>query len=311
MSASLAFLIVTLSVTAYSKLQQDTIKIDTTLVTLAATVLDEKGRHVAGLKKADFSVFEDNVPQEVSFFTDERVPMSIGILFDTSGSMIDKIDEVQDAVKHFINIVNPGDEVFLIRFSSGVSLVADFTDQRRELYRAVDRLHALGSTALYDALEEGLQRVSKGRNKKKAILLITDGNDTSSQASKREARDMARTSEVLVYCLGIGHGERGSFGHAPSDADIVDIGVLRDFSDSTGGRSVLIEGAHRSGGIDRIDEAVQGIADELTQQYSLGYYPANTKKDGAYRRVKVQVNRGRYKVQTREGYWAPETKAKP
>ena len=287
--------------------RQETIKVDTTLVTLTATVKDEKGRHVPGLKKEDFSVFEDNVPQELSFFSDERVPMSIGILFDTSGSMADKLDGVEDAVNHFIDIVKPGDEIFLIRFSSHVDLVSDFTDQPRQLQRAVRRFEAVGSTALYDALEEGLQKITEGKNKKKAILLITDGNDTSSRASEREVREMARRSEVLIYCIGIGHGERGSFGHDRDlPGDKVDIRVLRSFSDSSGGRSALIEGAHHSGGIDRIDEAIVGVANELTQQYSLGYYPTNTRLDGAYRRINVKLARRGMTVQTRSGYWAEE-----
>lgn len=287
---------------------QDTLKVDTTLVTLTATVTGDSGRQVAGLEKEDFSVFEDDVRQEVSFFTDERVPMSVGIVFDTSGSMVDKLEDVQDAVKHFIDILRPGDEIFLIQFSSRVDVVTEFTDDRRQLYRAVERLHAAGSTSLYDALQEAFQKLSEGRNRKKAILLISDGNDTSSHTTEREVKDLARKSEVLLYAVGIGHGERGSFGHAGrADADIVDSALLRSFADPTGGRSVVIEGAHHVRGIDRIDQAIQGIANELTQQYSLGYYPTNAKKDGSYRRINVDVSRPGLNVKTRNGYWARDT----
>ncbi len=286
--------------------QEDTIKLATDLVTLTSSVVDSKGRNVANLKKEDFLVLEDGARQEIAFFSsDERVPVSIGIVFDTSGSMVDKLDGVQDAVKHFIETTKPADEIFLIRFSSDVELVVDFTDQKARLLKAVERLEANGSTALYDALYEGLQRVVRGKHRKKAILLITDGNDTSSDISYNEAVELARKSEVLIYCLGIGHGERGSFGHLRGrDPDAIDINVLRSFSDSTGGRSYLLEGEHHSGGEDRIDQAALEVSSELRQQYSLGYYPANKKKDGSYRTIKIQTANPAYTVRTRKGYWA-------
>lgn len=287
--------------------QEETVRLATDLVTLTATVSDSKGKYVANLRKEDFTVFEEGARQELAFFKpDERVPVSIGIVFDTSGSMIDKLDGVQDAVKHFIETTKPSDEVFIMRFSSDVELACDFTDQKSRLLKAVDNLEASGSTALYDALYEGLQKVGRGKHKKKALLLITDGNDTNSDISYREAQDAAKKSEVLIYCLGIGHGERGSFGHLLGrDKDAVDISVLRSFSDAGGGRSYLLEGEHHSGGVDRIDQAVLEVSAELRQQYSLGYYPANRKKDGSYRAIKVQVSRPGLTVRTRKGYWAP------
>lgn len=288
--------------------QNETIKLGTDLVTLTATVFDEKGRAVANLKKEDFTIFEDNVRQELAFFAnDEQIPVSIGILFDTSGSMVDKMDDVQDAVKHFIETTKKSDEIFLMRFSKDVSLVSDFTDQKPKLYRAVESLDANGSTALYDALYEGLQKVAQGKHKKKAVLLITDGNDTASDVSFREAVEMAKKAEVLIYCLGIGHGERGSFGHLQGrDKDAVDINVLRSFSDATGGRSYLIEGEHKIGGEDQIDKVVLEVGSELRRQYSLGYYPLNKKKDGSYRSIKVQVAKQGASVRTRRGYYAAQ-----
>ena len=286
--------------------QEDPIKLGTDLVTLTATVFDSKGKYIANLKKEDFTVFEEGVRQEVSFFSpDERIPVSIGVIFDTSGSMVDKLDDVQDAVKHFIETTKPADEIFIIRFSSGVEVVSDFTDQKPRLRRTIDNLEANGSTALYDALHEGLQKVRQGKHKKKALLLVTDGNDTASDISQREVQELSKKSEVLVYCLGIGHGGRGSFGHILGrDKDAVDINVLRSFSDATGGRSYLLEGEHHAGGVDRIDQAVLEVSSELRQQYSLGYYPTNKKKDGSYRNIKVQMANPGYNVRTRKGYWA-------
>ena len=291
-----------------SQQQDETIKLGTDLVTLTATVFDPKGKYVANLKKEDFIVFEDGARQEISFFTsDESIPISIGLIFDTSGSMIDKLDGVQDAVKHFIETTKPADEIFIIRFSNDVEVVSDFTDQKQRLRKTIDNLEANGSTALYDALFEGLQKVKQGKHKKKAIVLITDGNDTASDMTQRDVQELSRRSEVLIYCLGIGHGERGSFGHIfGRDKDAVDINVLRSFSDATGGRSYLLEGEHHAGGIDRIDQAVLEISSELRQQYSLGYYPANRKKDGSYRNIKVQVAKPGYTVRTRKGYWTAQ-----
>jgi len=292
--------------------REETLKIDTVLVTLTATVFDGKDRYVTNLKKEDFAIFEDDVPQQISFFsTDEQIPISIGILFDTSGSMIDKLDGVQDAVKHFIDKTHPGDEIFLIRFSNHVKLVCNFTDDRKRLYKKIDSLEARGSTALYDALDEGLEKVQEGRHRKKAILLITDGNDTSSDVSYREVLEMVRKSEVLVYCLGIGHGEQGSFGHLLDTEDTVDIQVLRSFSDASGGRSYLLEGEHHAGGVDRIDAAILEVARELRQQYSLGYYPTNRKKDGTYRSIKIKMTNTAYTVRARKGYLAEASDATP
>ena len=201
-----------------------TIKADTALVIMTATTFDQSGRPVLNLEKSNFAISEDGVPQEISIFQREDVPVSVGILFDTSGSMVDKIDEVRDAVTHFIQTTNPADDLFLMRFSDQVELVQDFSADRRLLTHAVGRLRPGGSTALYDAIVRGLQQIQKGQHSKKALLIVTDGNDTSSQISFQQAVETARQSEVLIYCLGIGHGEHGSFGHLGGiDKDTVDL----------------------------------------------------------------------------------------
>ena len=155
----------------------DVIRVDTELVTLTATVTDVRGRYLADLKQSDFTVYEDGVKQQIAYFsTGDRVPMSLGILFDTSGSMVDKIEGVEDAVQHFVKSVAPGDEIFLIRFSDNAELVQDFTDDRRRILRAVEDLEPQGSTALYEAVLLGLQKVTSGQHRKRALLLVTDGN---------------------------------------------------------------------------------------------------------------------------------------
>ena len=283
------------------------VRVDTELVTLTATVTDRGGRHVANLKQSDFAVYEDGARQELTYFnTGDRVPVSLGVVFDTSGSMVDKIEGVSDAVEHFVKSVAPGDEIFLVRFSDDADLIQDFTDDRRRILRAVERLEPRGSTALYDAILMGLQKVSEGRHRKRALLLLTDGNDTASSARLEDALASARKAEVIVYALGIGHGERGSFGHGGfgGHRDTVDMKVLRAFADATGGNAYFLENAHERGR-DRIDEAAAEVAAELKQQYTLGYYPTNKRRDGAFRQIKVELNDRSLRVRTKRGYYAP------
>jgi Ca-activated chloride channel family protein len=288
------------------KEQSGVVKLSADLVSVTVTVLDEDAHFVSTLKKEDIVLYEDGVKQEITFFnTDEKTPVSIGILFDTSGSMADKLEGVQDAVKHFIDLVNPEDDIFLIRFSTGVQLVQDFTADRRLLYRGLDRLKAFGATSLYDAIYQGLLQVRNGKHQKKALLVITDGNDTVSRVTHGEVLTLARKSEVLIYCLGIGHGEKGSFGHSEAlFQDVVDINVLRSLSEASGGRSYLLEEELHGQGVDKIDRTVQDIAKELRGQYTLGYSPTNTKKDGSYRTIRIEVKKGDYLVRAKPGYQA-------
>lgn len=290
----------------------DVVRIDTELVTLTATVTDARGRYVANLEQNDFTIYEDSARQDLAYFNSgDRVPVSLGILFDTSGSMVDKIDGVRDAVEHFVKSVSPGDEIFLVRFSEDAEMVQDFTDDRRRILRAVENLEPQGSTALYDAVVLGLQRVAQGKHRKRALLLLTDGNDTASSAKFDAVVTLARRSEVLVYALGIGHGERGSFGHdvlgsifGRQTRDDVDMKVLNTFADVTGGRAYFLENAHR-GGRDLIDEAAAEVANELKQQYTLGYRPTNRNKDGSFRQIKVETADKSLRVRTKRGYYAP------
>lgn len=287
----------------------DVIRIESELVTLTATVTDSRGRYVANLKQSDFTVFEDGVRQDLAFFgTGDRVPISLGIVFDTSGSMIDKIEGVRDAIEHFVKSVATGDEIFLIRFSDDAEIVQDFTDDRRRILRNVEQLEPQGGTALYDAIFLGLQSVAEGRHRKRALLLVTDGNDTTSTVSLETALGAARQSEVTIYALGIGHGERGSVGHDPHGIfgqvkDTVDMRVLRAFAEPTGGAAYFLENPHE-GGRDRIDEAATEVAAELKQQYTLGYRPSNKRRDGAFRQIKVELVDRSMRVRTKRGYYA-------
>ena len=279
----------------------------TDLVNMTVTVYDKNGGPIAGLGRDAFTVLEDGKPQQIAFFTTEERPISVAIVLDTSGSMVDKIDDVRDAVLHFIGSLKPEDEVFLLRFSTDVEVLSEPGDSRDRLRRAIDRLRPSGGTALFDAVVEGIDELQRARHDKKALLLVTDGNDNSSRIRQRDALDHVVKSEVLLYGLGIGHGEGGSFGHdLLGQSDRVDIGILERLADPTGGRSYLLEDAHRKG-VDRIDQTVRQIGDELRQQYSLGYYPTNAAKDGTFSRIQVKMSNSSYRVHARSGYFAPGT----
>lgn len=286
----------------------EVIKINTEIVTLTATVLDKNGRPRTDLKRDDFQIYEDGSLQKLEYFnTGDRIPMSLGIIFDTSGSMEDKIEGVQDAVEHFVKSVAPGDEIFLVRFSDDADIVQDFTDDKTRILRTIQNLEPRGGTALYDAVLLGLQKIGESKHRKRALLLLTDGNDNQSSVKFEDILALARKSEVIIYGLGIGHGEKGSVHHGIFDSqvkDTVDMKTLRALADATGGNAYYLENAHE-GGRDRIDESAAEIAAELKQQYTLGYYPTNQKKDGGFRQIVIELKDKSLKVRTKRGYYAP------
>lgn len=285
----------------------EVIRIDTKLVMLTATVTDKNGRYRADLKQSDFTVYENGVEQKLEYFnTGDRVPISLGIVFDTSGSMEDKIEGVQDAVEHFVKSIGADDEIFLVEFSDFAEIVQDFTNDKRRIQRTVQNLEPRGSTALFDAILLGLQHVTQGKNRKRALLLLTDGNDTASSVKYDEVLSLARKSEVIVYGLGIGHGEKGSVHSGIFDSrikDTVDMKTLRALADATGGNAYYLEFAHE-GGRDLVDEAAKEVAAELKQQYTLGYYPTDTKTDGAFRQITVEVKDKSLRVRSKRGYYS-------
>ena len=270
------------------------------LLRISVTVTDAAGRAVSSLGKDEFVLTEDEQPREIAFFTrDEQTPLSIMLVVDTSGSMDDKIENVEDALRHFVSTTREEDEIGLLRFASSIERMAPLGSPRNRLERAFRDFRAQGGTSLYDAVIEGLADLRNGRHPKRILLLLTDGDDTSSRATRSDATKAAVRSEALVYALGLGHGGRGSFGHDP---DAVDIRTLRTIAEPTGGRAELLEDPH-AGGIDRVDAAVAGIVRELRDQYTLGFYPGPT--DGRERRIRVTLRNHAYTVRSRTVYSAP------
>jgi len=305
------------------------------LINVSATVTDASGRFVPGLHQDDFIVYEDGVPQQVTHFSAERVPVSLGLVLDTSTSMAgEKWDHAIEALNRFLlDLLQPQDEVFLYRFSNDPVLVQDWTTDRMLLSHVLGRIVPRGGTAMYDALAEAVPLADTGHNRKKAIVVISDGNDNRSQTSVPELKHMIHNSEVLIYAIGIdgeeqqqytsgtfrrpprifipfpgaprqpgawpgggGQGNGRSRGMRVGD-EHVNESALREITDDSGGRTEIIETSRD------LDPATTGIADELTKQYFLGY-PAAAKKDGQWHTIRVEVKSGRYQVRARRGYVA-------
>ena len=302
--------------------QQDTLHVDIHLVNVVATVTDQDGRYVDDLTADDFIIEDEGIPQEIVHFTQDRnIPASVGIVIDTSGSMQRRIRTALGAVDRFIGTLHEDDDVFIMTFSGGVSLIQDITSDREKLSRSLRRVRAVGGTALYDALSAGLDKVVDGRHDKRAVLLLTDGDDTSSSLEFEETLEAVRKSEMLIYGLGIDPtrfadptehvsfdwplspvpGVRG----VPSNIvdEPVDMEVLRSFGEASGGKAYLVSSTWTGGSATEIDVVLDEVSAELRSQYTLGYYPSNVERRG-WHDIRVRTRDGST-VRARNGYFAP------
>ena len=282
---------------------------------VTVTVTDQNGAYVSGLQREDFVVYEDGVPQDITYFnTGESEPVSLGLIVDTSGSMRNKIDRARQALRRFVDAIHPRDEVFIEEFNVQPVLLQDFTDSRTLLAQAVTLLRPAGGTSLYDAILDGLRRVKHGRHQKKALVVITDGVDTASLASLNQTINIARRSGVLIYTIGIGnpnqHFSSGGAGLSigpfavivGGDDERVDSRTLQEISDETGGKHFLLNTADVIGNAAVLDTATQTISRELRQQYSLGY--TSSRSGNRYHSVRVEPRRGDLVVRAQKGYEA-------
>jgi Ca-activated chloride channel family protein len=270
------------------------------LITLTVTVTDTYGRFVTGLGKNAFSIYDDKSEQEISFFSDEDAPVSLGVVFDVSGSMGgDKISRAREALSKFIDTSHARDEYFLIGFNNRAQLLLDHTRDSDALMQKLTFIQTHGQTALYDATYLGVERVTRGVHPKRAILLISDGQDNSSRYTFTELKRLLKESDVIIYAIGIVSGNDDS-----------QLGY--------GGRAILEELAGVSGGkaffpstSAEMNDTFERIALELRTQYSIGYRPTAFANDGKWHKLKVKVQppRGfpRLFVRGREGYFASAT----
>jgi len=273
-------------------------KVKTDLVTLTLTVTDPYGRLVSGLPKNAFAIFDNNQPQEITFFSDSDAPVSVGILFDVSGSMSgDKIAKARKALERFINTSHPSDEYFLIAFNNRAQMLLDRTRNGEAVLEKLTLVKPRENTALYDAVYLGLERVTRGAHQKRALLIISDGQDNSSRYNFGEVRRLMKESDVVTYAVGITNG-----GDAGSQLGMQGQAFLDELSSVSGGKAF-----YPTSDIE-MDEIFERIALELRHQYSIGYTPTDFQPDGKWRKAKTKVNppRGlpRLTVRGREGYYA-------
>ncbi len=272
--------------------------VNTDLVSLTVTVTDNYGRYVTGLNKDAFKVLDDKVPQDITFFSDEDAPISVGVVFDVSGSMSgDKIQHARDALKRFIETSDEHDEYFLIGFNSRAQLLLDHTRDADAVLNKLTFVQTRGQTALYDACYLGVEKVGRGVHPKHAVLLISDGQDNSSRYTFNELRRLLKESDVTIYSVGIlaGNDAGSSFG-------VEGQSILTELSAVSGGKAFFPNTSAE------MDDVFARIAVELRHQYSIGYKPTNFTGDGKYHRLKVKVTppRGlpRLFVRSKDGYYA-------
>lgn len=274
------------------------VRVKTDLVTLTLTVTDLYGRYVSGLTKNAFTVQDQGKEQEITFFSDSDAPVSVGVIFDVSGSMSgEKINKARKALSRFIATSHPSDEYFLIAFNGRAQLLLDRTRDGDAVLQKLTLVQPKNNTALYDAVYLGIERVTRGSHNKRALLIISDGQDNASRYNFGEVRRLMKESDVVTYAVGImGNND------ASSQLGMQGQAFLDEMTSVTGGKAFYPQTDVE------MDEIFERIALELRHQYSVGYIPKDFQPDGKWRKVKVKVKppRGlpRLNVRGREGYYA-------
>jgi Ca-activated chloride channel homolog len=276
------------------------LRVDTTLISIPVAVSDAQSRFVTGLDETNFRIFEDKVEQQISHLSSEDAPLSVGIVFDTSGSMGAKLSWSRQAVSQFLNIANPQDEFFLVDFNDSPQMEVRFTPNAGEIQNRLTSTQAKGSTALLDALYLAMNQMKKARNPRKAIPIISDGGDNSSRYTEREVNNAVRESDVQVYAIGI-YEPPGGRDRTPEESAGPEL--LNILAHETGGQAFEIED------LAELPDVAAKIGIELRNQYVLYYTPKNRARDGTYRRVQVKLVKTAglpaLSAAFRTGYFAP------
>lgn len=309
-SAVLAMVVPAMPAMPQEPAQGPVIKSEVTLVNLFATVRDKSHRVVTDLKQDDFKVSEDGHEEKVAFFSKEmQLPITLGLLLDTSGSEQFMLGAIQDAGGRFMHrVLKKGDEAMVISFDSDVDLLSDFTDDKTILDRAIGKARInipgggmiagnpgpVGSqnitgTALYDAIYLACGEKLNGEAGRKAIIIVTDAQDEGSKVRLEEAVESAQRTDTVIHILLVADPRFGG-----------NVGVAHKLTEDTGGRLIVVNSEKR------LEEAFDQISEELRSQYTLGYYPTNTARDGKFRKIKVDMTNHDLKVLARKGYYAPK-----
>jgi Ca-activated chloride channel family protein len=275
------------------------IQTEVSLALVNVTVTDPYGRLVTGLERENFRIFEDGTEQEVATFSSEDVPISIGVIFDMSGSMSDKLDKARQAAVQFFKTANPRDEFFLVTFNDQAELTSHFTSSVEELQNNMMYSTAKGRTALLDGIYLGLSEMRGARNGKRALLIISDGGDNHSRYNENDVRSFVKEADCQLYAIGVydreGMRRTAEESYGPT--------LLSEITESTGGRMFPVSS------LSDLPDIASKIGMELRNQYVLGYKPSNARHDGSWRKIKVKLvpPRGLPPLSTyaKTGYYAP------
>ena len=284
--------------------QQPPFRAGVDVVSLNVIVTEGNGRYVTDLSSEEFNVFEDGVKQDVTFFNKTNLPIALALLLDTSASMDTKLATAQEAAVGFSRKLRPQDLAEIIDFDSRVVVLQPFTNNATELEQAIRKTSAGGSTSLYNAVYIALKDLKKAVAKnvdeirRQAIIVLSDGEDTSSLLPFEEVLDLAKRSETAIYSIGLRSSENPSTASRGfKEAEF----VLRQLSQQTGGRAFF------PNQVSELVNVYGQISDELSSQYTVGYTPKNPKRDGSWRRIVVRVDRANASARTKQGYFAPTT----
>jgi len=277
-----------------------TIHADVDLALVNVTVTDPYSRLVTGLEPDNFRVFEDNIEQEIVAFSSEDVPISIGVIFDLSGSMGNKIAKAREAAIQFFKTANPADEFFLVSFNERAELTSTFTNSVEELQQRMMMSAPKGRTALLDAIYLGLSEMRGAHNAKRALLIISDGGDNHSRYNENDVKRLVREADTQLYAIGI-FDPLGYRNRTPEELN--GPSLLSDITDMTGGRVFAVER------LEDLPDIATKIGMELRNQYVLGYHPSNKAHDARWRKIKVKLRAPRglppLTVYAKTGYYAP------
>ena len=273
------------------------IKVDVDLVLIPVTVTDPMNRLVTGLEKDNFVLLDNGERQVVKHFSSEDAPISLGVIFDMSGSMRDKIDKSREAVVEFFKTANPQDEFFMIAFNDRPEVVSDFTKSIEAIQGQLVYAIPKGRTALLDAIYLGLAKMRDAHNQKKALLIISDGGDNHSRYTESEIKSLVKEADVQIYAIGLFSSNPGTTEEQTGPA------TLSEITDVTGGRTFTIDNPNE------LTDVATKIGIELRNQYVLGYRPTKPERNGKWRKIKVKLNPPKglppLTVYAKSGYYAP------
>lgn len=283
-----------LFINAQEQTDDEVVRVNANLIVLNVSVTDEKGKHLSGLDVRDFKIFEDDKLQQITTFSAEDTSFAAVILMDTSGSMEHRISLARSAAIRFLDGLRGEDFVAVYNFDSKITMVQDFSTSRDLLPKAFN-LSAKGMTTLYDAVVRASNELSKRPEKRRAIIVLSDGKDTVSSSTMEKALKSALAVDATIYAVDMS----ADGGAATSNSQ--NVAILKSLADKSGGRFVSTPGGPA------MREAFLSILDELRQQYTIGYQPTNTQNDGRWRTIKVQLEKPKTNVRTRKGYHAPKS----